>query len=116
MTLLVAADVYRPAAIDQLITLGERVGCDVYSEGTGSGSGDANPVKLCRNAMKKAIEEGGSSIRDFNNTDGQEGNFQQFFNVYGRKGEICRRLKCEGKIKIIRISKRSTFYCDKCQK
>merc|ERR1711871_1041174 len=56
--LLVAADVYRPAAIEQLKTLGDRVGCDVYSEGTGSGSGDSNPVKLCRNAMKKAKEEG----------------------------------------------------------
>ena len=73
-------------------------------------------IRNIKKLLKKAIEEGGSSIRDFNNTDGQEGNFQQFFNVYGRKGEICRRLKCEGKIKTIRISKRSTFYCDKCQK
>ena len=73
-------------------------------------------IKNIKKLLKKAIEEGGSSIRDFNNADGQEGNFQQYFNVYGRKGELCRRVKCKGKIKIIRISNRSTFYCDKCQK
>ena len=66
--------------------------------------------------LKKAIKEGGSSIRDFNNAEGKEGKFQQFFNVYGRNGEQCRRLKCRGKIKIMRISNRSTFYCNKCQK
>ena len=66
--------------------------------------------------LKKAIKEGGSSIRDFNSIEGQEGKFQQFFNVYGRDGEHCRRLNCRGKIQIIRISNRSTFYCNKCQK
>ena len=66
--------------------------------------------------LKKAIKEGGSSIKDFNNTEGQEGKFQQFFNVYGREGEDCRRFKCRGKIKTIRISNRSTFFCDICQK
>ena len=69
-----------------------------------------------KDLLKKAINEGGSSIKDFYGTHGQEGKFQQFFNVYGREGERCRRLKCKGKINIIRISNRSTFYCDKCQK
>lgn len=51
--LLVAADVYRPAAIDQLKTLGQRLSVDVYSEGI-----DANPVQICRKALAKAIAEG----------------------------------------------------------
>ncbi len=69
-----------------------------------------------KNVLKKAIKEGGSSIKDFNNTDGKEGNFQQFFYVYGREDEACRRPKCSGKIKRIRLSNRSTFFCDLCQK
>ena len=66
--------------------------------------------------LKKAIYEGGSSIKDFNNTKGKKGNFQQFFNVYDRDGEKCTRPNCMGKIIRIKISNRSTFFCDKCQK
>ncbi|SHN15859.1 signal recognition particle protein [Gracilibacillus kekensis] len=50
--LLVAADVYRPAAIDQLETLGKQLSMPVYSEGT-----DANPVDIVNNAMAHAKEE-----------------------------------------------------------
>ncbi len=46
--LLVAADVYRPAAIDQLKVLGESIQCEVYSEGLG------DPVKLCDRGIKYA--------------------------------------------------------------
>ena len=51
--LLVAGDVYRPAAIEQLQTLGSRLDIEVYSEGQ-----DANPVSIARSAMKKANSEG----------------------------------------------------------
>ena len=47
--LLVAADVYRPAAIDQLITLGSQLDIPVYDEGI-----DANPVVISANAIKNA--------------------------------------------------------------
>jgi signal recognition particle subunit SRP54 len=48
--LLVAADVYRPAAVDQLQILGEQVGCPVFAEeGT-------PPPELCRRAIQKAKE------------------------------------------------------------
>ena len=50
--LLVAADVYRPAAVEQLRTLGERLGVEVYFE-----EGSTQPVKICRNAMSKAMSE-----------------------------------------------------------
>ena len=66
--------------------------------------------------LKKAIIKGGSSIKNFNNVEGKKGNFQQFFNVYGREGKSCTRTNCKGKIKRIRISNRSTFFCNICQK
>ena len=47
--LLVAADVYRPAAIDQLQTLGKQLDIPVYEEGV-----DADPVKVCQNAVRQA--------------------------------------------------------------
>ncbi len=73
-------------------------------------------LEKIKKVLKKAIKEGGSSIKNFNNTEGKEGNFQQFFYVYGRHGEPCKRSKCKGSVKRIRVSNRSTFYCDICQK
>ena len=78
-----------------------------------------NSIKtLIRNiikVLKISINQGGSSIRDFKNTYGKSGNFQQFFNVYGRENKNCSRISCKGKIKKISISNRSSFYCDHCQ-
>lgn len=56
-TLLVAGDVYRPAAIDQLKVLGEQVGVEVYSE-----EGVKNPVSIAKNAISKAKSEGFSLV------------------------------------------------------
>uniref|UniRef100_A0A804RG82 SRP54-type proteins GTP-binding domain-containing protein n=1 Tax=Zea mays TaxID=4577 RepID=A0A804RG82_MAIZE len=47
--MLVAADVYRPAAIDQLTILGKKVGVPVYSEGT-----EAKPSQIAKNGLKEA--------------------------------------------------------------
>ena len=73
-------------------------------------------VSNIKKVLKKAIQEGGSSIKNFNNIKGKKGKFQQFFNVYGKQGNPCSRSNCIGIIRRIRISNRSTFYCDKCQK
>ncbi len=54
---LVAADVYRPAAIDQLETLGRQLDIPVYSEGA-----NANPVDVCRNAIENAAGEGATTV------------------------------------------------------
>ena len=69
-----------------------------------------------KKVLKKAIIMGGSSIQNFNNTRGKKGNFQQFFNVYGRHGKPCTRPNCIGKIRRVRMSNRSTFFCNICQK
>ncbi|NCB73090.1 MAG: signal recognition particle protein, partial [Clostridia bacterium] len=55
--LLVAGDIYRPAAIEQLKVLGEQVGVPVYWE-----EGNSNPVQIAKNAIQKAKQEGYSLV------------------------------------------------------
>jgi len=55
--LLAACDTFRPAAIDQLKTLGEQISVPVYSE-----EGEKNPVKVASNAIAKARSEGYSVV------------------------------------------------------
>ena len=69
-----------------------------------------------KKVLLDAIKKGGSSIRDFKNITGKVGNFQKDFNVYEREGLRCKRLKCRGIIQKKFISKRSTFFCNICQK
>ncbi len=49
--------------------------------------------------LTKAIKKGGSSIRDFKNTNGDMGKFQKEFNVYQRENLNCVKAKCKGVIK-----------------
>jgi formamidopyrimidine-DNA glycosylase len=75
-----------------------------------------NIISYSKKVLNKAIKKGGSSIRDFRDTSGKNGNFQKEFKVYQRENLNCLRSKCEGKIKKIFISNRSTFFCNICQK
>src|SRR3954447_990510 len=50
---LAACDVYRPAAVDQLVTVGGQAGAEVYERGT-----DANPVEIARWARERAERDG----------------------------------------------------------
>ena len=72
--------------------------------------------KYSKLVLKKAILKGGSSIRDFRNTEGAKGSFQNNFKVYDKDNHNCPNKKCNYKIKKINISNRSTFYCENCQK
>ena len=74
-----------------------------------------NLIYNIRKVLKISINQGGSSIKDFKNTYGKSGNFQQFFNVYGQENKNCSRISCKGKIKKISISNRPSFYCNSCQ-
>jgi len=69
-----------------------------------------------RKVLLKAINKGGSSIRDFKNTFGKKGGFQKEFKVYDRGGLNCKRFNCSGTIEKKIISNRSTFFCKICQK
>jgi formamidopyrimidine-DNA glycosylase len=75
-----------------------------------------NIISYSKKVLNKAIKKGGSSIRDFRHTTGKSGNFQKEFKVYQRENLNCLRSKCDGKIKKIFISNRSTFFCNTCQK
>ena len=76
----------------------------------------ANIIKFSRFVLKKAIKFGGSSIKDFSSSDGKSGKFQLFFNVYGKHGKNCSRRGCRATIQRVKISNRSTFFCNLCQK
>jgi formamidopyrimidine-DNA glycosylase len=67
-----------------------------------------------REILARAVEKGGSTLRDFSNVDGQNGYFQLEAAVYGRAGEPCR--VCATPIRQLRQGQRSTYYCPKCQK
>jgi len=74
-----------------------------------------NLIFYIKKILKFSISKGGSSIKDYKNTLGKSGSFQQFFHVYGHENKNCSRISCKGKIKKIQISNRSSFYCNKCQ-
>ena len=69
-----------------------------------------------RDVIARAIEAGGSSLRDHRRTDGSLGYFQHNFAVYDREGKPCLRPGCGGTIKRIVQSGRSTFFCPSCQR
>jgi formamidopyrimidine-DNA glycosylase len=73
-------------------------------------------VRAIRSVLRAAIKAGGSSLRDYAQTDGALGEFQHRFAVYGREGLPCPRAGCRGKVKRIVQSGRSTFYCPACQR
>jgi formamidopyrimidine-DNA glycosylase len=68
-----------------------------------------------REVIAEAIQAGGSSLRDYMQTDGSLGYFQHSFAVYGREGEKCRKARCKGTVSRIVQSGRSSFYCPQCQ-
>lgn len=64
--------------------------------------------------LREAIAAGGTTIRDFADSEGRPGYFTQQLCVYGRNGQKC--VSCDSLIKQIKLGQRSTFYCPKCQK
>jgi formamidopyrimidine-DNA glycosylase len=67
-----------------------------------------------RVTLKRAVEKGGTTLRDFASADGEPGYFLAECAVYGREGKPC--IRCKTKIRAIRQGQRSTFYCPKCQR
>jgi len=64
--------------------------------------------------LQKAIRHRGTSADTYFDAFGQEGKFLKELKVYGREGKNC--VKCEGKIKRIKIGGRSAHFCPRCQK
>ena len=64
--------------------------------------------------LAKAIEQGGTTLRDFVGGDGQPGYFKQELFAYGRRGELCKQ--CGTTLSECRLGQRSTVFCRQCQR
>lgn len=67
-----------------------------------------------KQVLARSIEMGGTTLRDFVNSEGKPGYFQQTLNVYGRAGEPCR--VCGTALAGLRVGQRGTTYCPACQR
>jgi len=71
-------------------------------------------VSAIKEVLTDSIVQGGTTLRDFLNSDGEPGYFKQRLFVYGRKGEPCR--VCGTEIRQAVMGQRSTYWCPKCQR
>ena len=71
-------------------------------------------TKCIKKILSDAINNGGTTLNDFSNVDGEPGYFAQILSVYGRNNMPCNR--CDGTIKRIVQNQRATYYCSKCQR
>jgi formamidopyrimidine-DNA glycosylase len=71
-------------------------------------------AEAIRATLAQAIERGGSSLRDFVDSEGRGGYFQLECMVYGRDGQPCRR--CGAPIRVNRAQQRATYWCPRCQR
>ena len=67
-----------------------------------------------KQVLARAVAVGGTTLRDFVNSDGKPGYFKQQLNVYGRAGAPCRR--CGAALRNQRLGGRATVYCPSCQR
>jgi len=83
-------------------------------------AGDINESRLnkltdiIKQVLRAAIEQGGTTLKDFTQTDGKPGYFAQSLFVYGRAGKGC--ITCRATLLEIRQANRSSVYCPNCQK
>lgn len=68
---------------------------------------------IIKQVLEKAIQQGGTTLKDFAQVDGSPGYFAQQLLVYGRAGKDC--VKCESTIESVTIGQRNTFFCVNCQ-
>lgn len=71
-------------------------------------------ARCIKKILTLAIKQGGTTLRDFFNSDNKPGYFSQKLKVYGREGLHC--IVCKTTLKLIRITQRATVYCPQCQK
>lgn len=71
-------------------------------------------VEQVKQVLTTAIQQGGTTLKDFLQPDGRPGYFSQKLLVYGNKDKPCP--KCGTKVESLMIGQRNSFYCPKCQK
>ena len=67
-----------------------------------------------REVLARAVERGGTTLRDYSNALGETGHFQLEAAVYGRAGQPC--VRCATPLRQIRQGQRSTYFCPRCQR
>lgn len=67
-----------------------------------------------RDVLARALQQGGSTLRDFSSASGDPGHFQLEAAVYGRAGQACP--VCATPISLLRQGQRSTYFCHSCQR
>lgn len=72
-------------------------------------------AEAIKSTLQDAINSGGTTLRDFVNSEGEPGYFSQHLLVYGRDRELCYNCK-EGNIRLVVLGQRSSYYCPKCQR
>lgn len=70
-------------------------------------------AQAIRSVLEKAIQAGGTTLRDFYGGNGEAGYFRHELTVYDREGEPC--VRCKQPISAIVLGQRSTYYCKRCQ-
>jgi len=71
-------------------------------------------ARCVRETLEQAICAGGTTLRDFSNSEGMPGYFAQQLTVYGREGQPC--MSCDAVIERIVQSSRASFFCPECQR
>jgi formamidopyrimidine-DNA glycosylase len=71
-------------------------------------------VKAIKTVIRQAIKQGGTTLRDFTQSDGKPGYFKQQLKVYGREGEAC--TVCGTPIRQLVIGQRASYFCPACQR
>ncbi len=70
-------------------------------------------VRTIKKILKQAIQQGGTTLKDFMNSDGKPGYFSQELQVYGRQSQPC--FVCETIVQSMQLGKRSSAFCPTCQ-
>ncbi len=70
-------------------------------------------TKSIKKILRHAIKKGGTTLKDFINSDGKPGYFSNQLKAYGRAGLPC--IICDTKLQSMKIGQRSTVYCKQCQ-
>lgn len=74
----------------------------------------ANRLVSCiQQVLTDAIQQGGTTLKDFVNSEGSPGYFSQRLQVYGRAGQSC--FLCDNILQSVVLGQRSTVFCGKCQ-
>ncbi|SPP32578.1 Formamidopyrimidine-DNA glycosylase [Arsenophonus endosymbiont of Aleurodicus floccissimus] len=74
----------------------------------------SNLVIQIKQVLQRSIEQGGTTLKDFLQSNGKPGYFAQQLFIYGKKDQACTH--CGQLIESIKLGQRSTFFCHSCQK